>query len=88
MSQYSDIARFLSNLKDDLRELDSVYHFLQMVQRTYNPAPIVEIFTILKHEDPKIFGYLKQRVQSNPSLKLMIDINIDLQLAKKRIGME
>jgi hypothetical protein len=88
MSQFSEIASFLSNLKDDLRGLDSTYQFLQTVQRTYSPAPIVEIITILKHEKPIIFSFLKQRVKNNISLSMMIDANIDYNLAKKRLGLE
>jgi hypothetical protein len=88
MSKFSEIASFLNNLKDDLRGLDSTYQFLQTVQRTYSPAPIVEIITILKHEKPIIFSFLKQRVKNNISLSMMIDANIDYNLAKKRLGLE
>lgn len=88
MSEFGEINKFLANLKDDLRELDNTFQFLQMVQRTYRPAPIVEIFAILKYEKPVIFGFLKQRVRSNVSLSLMIDVNVEYGLAKKRLGLD
>lgn len=88
MSNYGEITKFLTNLNDDIRELDNTFQFLQMVQRTHKPAPIVEIFAILKYEKPIIFGYLKQRVKSNISLSLMIDVNVNYELAKKRLGLE
>lgn len=86
MVHYNDIERFLSNLHDELCELNTVYHFLQLVQRKYDPAPIIEIYAILKKEKPVIYSYLKQRVESSPSLKMMMHIPIDYQLAKKKLG--
>ena len=88
MAQFNDIAMFLTNLKDNLRELDTVYQFIQTVRSQHSPAPVVEIFTILKYEKPLIYKFLKQRVQLNPPLNLMIGVSVDFMTAKKRLGIE
>jgi hypothetical protein len=86
MIPLQEIGKYLTTVKDDLRELNDVFQFLQTVQRSNSPAPVAEMFAILRQEKPVIYGYLKQRVQSTPSLKLMVDLKIDYELAKKRLG--
>ena len=85
LQQFYKVMKNTSNTKQSLPHfLKFIRNFIRTKDSKYS-HPTIEIITIIKHEKPTIFYYLRQQGKNDPVLEMVTKVDMDYQKAKDRI---
>lgn len=79
-----EVLLFLSNTKDEPRNLEKCVDVLTELQR--KKGALLEVITLLKYEKPLLHSLLKTRLQHKPGLNMLYQLSMDYKVAKEKIG--
>lgn len=57
-----------------------------LISLQQNKGPIIEVLTVLRHENPTLFSWLRPRLALRPSLQMTLDIQVDYEDALRRLS--
>jgi hypothetical protein len=80
-----DIVKEINVLKDDLKYMEKWIDLLYKIQ--LSKGPMIEVITIIKFERPRIYSFLKPRLENKAGYRILFDVSIELDVAKKSLGM-
>lgn len=78
----------LEKYPDKLEHLVVFRNFLKLFLRSKTSNGVlatVEIMTVLKHEKPIVFSFLKKQANTDSVLSLLIQLEMDVEEAKQRL---
>jgi hypothetical protein len=78
------IIKELETISDNVTSLNKCVDMMYSIQRSQ--GPLLEVITILKFEKPNLYSFLKSRLESNPSFKLLFEVSFEYHQAKKSLG--
>jgi hypothetical protein len=81
----SDIMIELNTISDDLQSIDRALDLLHKIQ--LSQGPVIQVLTIIKFEKPRLYSFLKNRLENNPGFKMMFDVSFEYKSAKKSLGL-
>lgn len=86
------IERFMNiidNIRDDKIDMPIVIEFLSELLRIKKIIPpTIEMITVLKKHKPNLFYHIKQHVSKNSNIYLLLNLDIDYDLAVERLGIK
>jgi hypothetical protein len=80
-----EIIKEISNIKDDLKYMEKSIDLLYKIQ--LSQGPLLEVITIIKYERPRLFSFLKTRLENKSGYRMLFDVSIEHDVAKKSLGM-
>jgi hypothetical protein len=81
----NDIIKELNDIQDDHRFIEKSIDLIYKIR--LDRGPVVEVITIIRYEKPTLFNYLKARFQNNSGLKMLFEVTVDYEVAKKSLGL-
>ncbi|PYI55160.1 hypothetical protein [Paenibacillus flagellatus] len=91
MWTWKEIDRFIAGTRDGNEDVEKCVDFLHDMQQSCKARsvpPVGELVAVLKVERPLLFLHVKQRVQSKPGLRLLFDLTLDYEAAKRRLQLK
>ena len=70
-----NLLKFIRNLREDKLCLEECVNLLLDLQ--LNRGPIIETITVIQHEKPLLFSWLKSRLSFRPGLLMMLDVRME-----------
>lgn len=84
----NDFLYVLRNTKDDKKDMHKIMEFLSVVLRYKKSVPpTVEIVTILKHQKPVLFQFLKNSISPSSPKHLIVQLEMDYETALQRLNL-
>lgn len=80
----NDILKEINSIRDHHRDLEKSIDLLYKIQ--LKRGPLIEVMTIIKHERPCLYGYIKNRLNSKRGFSLLFDLSVNYELAKQRLS--
>jgi hypothetical protein len=80
----TDIIREIGNIQDDLKHIEKSIDLLYKIQ--LSKGPLLEVITIIKFEKPRLFSFLKTRLENKSGYKILFEVSIEHDVAKKSLG--
>jgi hypothetical protein len=80
----ADIIRELNNIQDDLKHIEKSIDLLYKIQ--LSKGPLLEAITIIRFEKPRLFSFLKTRLENKSGYKILFEVSIEHDIAKKSLG--
>jgi hypothetical protein len=81
----TDIIKEINSIQDDIRNIEKTIDFLYKIQSSQ--GPLVQVVTIIKFEKPRLYPFLKKRFENKSGFKMLFDVEVDYETAKKSLGM-
>jgi hypothetical protein len=82
----SEIVKELNNINSDLKSVEGSFDLLLKIQQSQ--GPVIQVLTIIKYEKPLIYTILKTRLVNNPGFKMLFDVSVEYEVAKKSLGLK
>jgi hypothetical protein len=82
----SDIIKDLDSMNDNLKYIQRCIDLFYDIQ--LNHGPLIEVITIIKYEKPRIYSFLKTRFENIPRFKMLFEVNIKHEFARKSLEIE
>lgn len=88
------VTRFLDALQDGNRDVDLCIDFLLQLIRNVQlrrntsrqaPPPIAECLTIIRHEKPQLYAFLRHRLRNHRAIGMFFELDLDYQQARHSI---
>jgi sulfite reductase alpha subunit-like flavoprotein len=84
MNKY-EIIKEINSIKDDLKYIEKSIDLLYKIQLA--KGPMVEVITIIKYEKPRLYSFLKTRLENKAGYRILFDVSIEHAVARKSLGM-
>jgi hypothetical protein len=84
MNNY-EIINEIRTIKDDLKYMEKSIDLFYKIQ--LSKGPLIEVITIFKYEKPRLYSFLKTRLENKTGYRMLFDVSIDHDVAKKSLGM-
>jgi hypothetical protein len=81
----NDIIKEINTIQDSASHIERSVDLLYKVQ--LSRGPLLEVVTIFKYEKPRLYSSLKTRFHYKPAFKMLFDISVEYDLAKKSLGL-
>jgi sulfite reductase alpha subunit-like flavoprotein len=81
----SDIIKEINTIKDDQIHIERTIDLLYKIQ--LSRGPLIEVITIIKFEKPRLYSFLKTRLENKSGFKILFEVSIEHEIAKKSLGL-
>jgi hypothetical protein len=81
----SEIIKELHAINDNLAQIERVVDLLYKIQ--LSQGPLIEVITIIKYEKPHIYPILKIRLENKTGFKILFEVSVEHEIARKSLGL-
>jgi sulfite reductase alpha subunit-like flavoprotein len=81
----TDIIKEINSIQDDLRNMERTIDLLYKIQ--LSQGPLIEVITLIKFEKPRLYSFLKTRLENKSGFKILFEVAIEHEIAKKSLGL-
>jgi sulfite reductase alpha subunit-like flavoprotein len=80
----NNIIKELETINDDQSHIEKTIDLLYKIQSS--SGPLLEVLTIIRFEKPRLYSYLKTRLENKYGFKILFELSIEHEIAKKSLG--
>jgi sulfite reductase alpha subunit-like flavoprotein len=81
----SEVLKEINAIKDNNSHLERTIDLLYKIQ--LSRGPLIEVITIIRFEKPRLYSILKTRLENKTGFKIMFEVSIEHEVAKKSLGL-
>jgi hypothetical protein len=81
----NDIVKEINTINDDHSHLERAIDLFYKIQ--LSGGPLLEAITIIRFEKPRLYSFLKTRLENKSGFKILFEVAIEHEVAKKSLEM-